>query len=383
MGVACQCWGPPSPWWEPNSQLDRAVTWSRDPDWRIREWAAGMAGPDWSEILRRRAGQARHPGEGATAARWEELLLDLQVDPHEHVRAAVHRILGTGQNALQEEAQALAADLDRVTAGATDQQVTGFPWATREQIAAGHAGPVPGVLLDDPICLVRRTALYKVPPGDVSAERIERLRIDPCDSVRHWAVWTFGPDPRRPVSDLNLDERQALAHVTSDPAQLVDLAADPHVWVRRQAARNPSCPPATLVALAHHPRVFGAALANPNWPVDVPTPDPFATIAADSPPGGWPGDPLAGSDQPQITDPEMLCETIVNTRAQMPCTWCDQDAVALHTWGRFCLTHLDELSHDRTDPGGAVYLAERLRSGLWVHWMPRSPVEELWHGPPS
>jgi hypothetical protein len=129
--------------------------------------------------------------------------------------------------------------------------------------------------------------------------------------------------------------------------------------------------------------VFGAALANPNWPVDVPTPDPFTTIAADSPPRGWPGDPLAGSDQPQITDPEILCETIVNTRAQMRCTWCDQDAVALHTWGRFCLTHLDELNHDRTDPGDAVYLAERLRSGLWVHWMPRSPIEELWHGPPS
>jgi hypothetical protein len=342
-----------------------------------------MAGPDWSQILDRRAGQARHPGEGAQAARWEELLLDLQVDPHEHVRAEVHRILGTGQDALQEEAQALAANLDRVTAGATDQQVAGFPWATREQIAAGHAGPVPGVLLDDPICLVRRTALYKVPPGEVSAERIARLRTDPCDSVRHCAVWTFGPDPRRPIANLTLDERQALAHVTSDPAQLVDLAVDLHVSVRLQAARNPCCPSATLVALAHHPRVFGAALANPNWPVDVPTPDPFATIAADSPPSGWPGDPLAGSDQPQITDTEKLCETIVGTRAQMRCTWCDQDAVALHTWGRFCLTHLDELSHDLTDPGGAVHLAERLRSGLWVHWMPRNPIEELWHGPPS
>jgi hypothetical protein len=343
-----------------------------------------MAGPDWSETLHRRAGQASHPGESATAARWEELLLDLEVDPHEHVRAAVHRILETRRDVLQEGAQSLATDLARVTAGATDQQVAGFPWATREQIAAGDAGPVPGVLLDDPICLVRRTALGKVPPGAVSGERIARLRIDPCDSVRHGGVWTFGPDPRRPVADLTVDERQALAHVTSDAARLVDLAADPHISVRLHAARNPGCPPTTLVALAHHPRVFGAALANPNWPVDVPTPDPFAASAADSPPGGWPGDPLVGSDSSRMTDPARLCETIVGTRAQVSCAWgCDQDAVALHTWGPVCWRHLDELSHARTDSGGDGYLAERLRSGLWVHWMPRSPVEELWHGPPS
>jgi hypothetical protein len=290
-----------------------------------------MAEPDWSEILHRRAGQASHPGEGATAAKWEELLLDLQVDPHEHVRAAVHRILSPGRDVLQEEAQSLATDLARVTAGATDQQVAGLPWATREQIAAGHAGPVPGVLLDDPICLVRRIALGKLPPGAVSDERIVRLRTDPCDSVRHWAVWTFGPDPRRPVADLTVEERQALACVTSDPALLVDLGADPHVSVRLQAARNPCCPPATLVAIAHHPIVFGAALANPNWPVDVPTPDPFADSAADSPPGGWPGVPLVGSESAATTDPVRLCETILGTRAQVRCAWgCDQDAIAAH-----------------------------------------------------
>ena len=343
-----------------------------------------MAGPDWRQIIDRRAGRSRHPGEGATAARWEELLLDLQVDLHEHVRAAVHRILDTRGDMMQEEEQSLATDLDRATAGATDQQVAGFPWATREQIAAGHAGPVPGVLLDDPICLVRRIALGKVPPGAVSGERIARLRIDPCDSVRHGAVWTFGPDPQRLVADLTVDERQALAHVTSDDAHLVDLAADSHISVRLQVARNRCCPPATLVALAHHPRVFGAALANPNWPVDVPTPDPFAVSAADSPPGGWPGDPLVGRESSALTDPVQLSETIVGTRAQVPCTWgCGQDAAALHAWGPVCWAHLDGLAYPGTEPGRDGYLAERLRSGLWVHWMPHSPVEELWHGPPS
>lgn len=63
---------------------------------------------------------------------------------------------------------------------------------------------------------------------------------------------------------------------------------------------------------------------------------------------------------------------------------CDADAVTLHTWGPFCLTHQDVVDRSRQHAGPDGYLGERLRCGLWIplgQGGPHRPAEELWQGP--
>jgi hypothetical protein len=278
MEVACQCWH-----WDgnPDEHLMSVTEGTHDPDWRIREWAANMSGHVLRSLARGRPRQNEaSEGVGTEAPRWEELLLDLKVDPHAHVRAQASRSLRTAREPLAEtarEAELTRVDaLVEVAAGATAEEIAHYPLLVREHLAAGEAGPVPVVLLDDPVCRVRLTTLRNTQPERVPSQHVPGLRVDPCEQVRHEAVGMFGPDEMRPVSELDLDERQALARLTADPTRLTALAGDPTLAVRVAVARNEHCPASTLLDLARDPVVFGPALANPNWPAGVPAPDPFA-----------------------------------------------------------------------------------------------------------
>jgi hypothetical protein len=208
--------------------------------------------------------------------------------------------------------------------------------------------------------------------------------------VRAAAVDALGP-PAGPIpTQLTAAEEQTWARSATDPNQLHELARHPHPSIRALVVANPHCPADILLDLYQNDPdwdVWTTAKANPSWPTDV-----------------WPVDPLTERGIAQMSDPVMLRDAVLGTRAQVRCASgtsrpsttpaqtsrndprpCEEDALVLRSSGPVCRDHLAQRPAATWDEESDGYLAQRLRSGLWANapWGgPLDPVTELWRGSP-
>lgn len=384
-----------------------------DPDWRVREFFAGQL-----------AGAMRRDPVGR--GRWEPLVRALLDDPVPAVRMAAAFQLRTlmvqrqmrswrpggdpfrfaDQLAQDREEMATlprAAELDAwiadhlhslqdmdrsggPPADIADRELTSRRWAAHNHAAAAS------LLVEDPVCEVRADAVGQALARGSDSELAARARQDPCPRVRAAAIRALGEqemaDPLR--GRLTQGELLAVAAVTDDAERLSELATHPDDKIRAAVAANPACPGPLLTELYRDPvwDVWTAAKGNPAWPDGV-----------------WIADALADHGLEQPLDAFRLATAVLGTRTPVRCAegrsavyigagymrphpdapWlCDRDAVVLHSWGPFCWEHQLEADECRQSGGSDGYLAQRLRSGLWVHLGqggPTGPLAELWAGP--
>lgn len=384
-----------------------------DPDWRVREFFAGQL-----------AGAVRL--ERAGRDRWEQLTRALLDDPVQAVRMAAAFQLRTAMIRRQmrswrpggdppEFADQLSKDRDETAAlplaaeldewisahldsladmdrsggppsDIADRELTSRRWAAHNYAAAGP------LLAQDPVCEVRADAVGHVLAHGSDPDLAAHARQDPCPRVRAAAIRALG---ERDMADplrwrLTQGELLAVAATTQDAERLAELAAHPDDKIRATVAANPACPGRLLTDLYRDPvwEVWTAAKNNPSWPDGV-----------------WIGDALADHGLEQLSHPDRLAGVVLNTRTPVRCAlgrshlyvggaylhppedapWlCHRDAVVLHSWGPFCWEHQLEVDQCRQSGGSDGYLAQRLRSGLWVRvgqGGPTGPLEELWAGP--
>ena len=267
-----------------------------------------------------------------------------------------------------------------------DREPTSRRWAAHNY---AEAGPL---LADDPVCEVRADAVGQALAHSSDPNLAAGARKDLCPRVRAAVLRALGDLDRADPLRCRLTQRELLsvAAVATDPERLAELAGHPDDKIRATVAANPACPGPLLTALYRDPgwEVWTAAKANPSWPDRV-----------------WIVDSLADHGLDQLLDASRLAAAVLNTRTPVRCAegrsaiyigagylrprpdapWlCDRDAVVLHSWGPFCWEHQQEVDECRQSGGSDGYLAQRLRSGLWVRlWQggPAGPLAELWAGP--
>ncbi len=375
-----------------------------DSAWQVREWFA------WQGRTLRRA--ARDDIRG----RWSGMLTPLLGDPVLHVRTAMAgqvraaatlagMVPGMSATDLMEQLERLrtlpgAAELDSwmesnpdplgsmERAGGAPDDIADRPLPERKWAATNYDNASP-VLVADPVCEVRSAAVRRLLSGPADREMVLSFRADACPQVRAAVLKLAGPVPGFRVAALSAAERVALAASTTDGDLLHHLAQSDDPAERGAVAGNRATPGVVLTGLYRDPvwKVWVAAKQNPNWPADVRL-----------------DDPLVDHQLSQQLDPFKLAAAVLHSRAAVRCAegrslvyvgagymhpppdapWlCDRDAVVLHSWGPFCWEHQMEVDTCRQSGGSDGYLAQRLRSALWVHvgqGGPIGPREELWRG---
>jgi hypothetical protein len=384
-----------------------------DADWRVREFYA-------SHLNSR--GVRRDP---ADAPRWGTIERALLADPAKQVRMAAASQLratlvreqmrawrpgrGTGDfadqlRADQEQVRTLplAAELDewRVAhpdplgdmerRGGPPPDIAERPLYNDRRWAAHNYAEAGPLLADDPVCEVRADAVGQVLAHGSDQDLASRARKDPCPRVRAAVIRALGDREVADAGSLTQRELLAAAAVTETAERLAELAGHPDDRIRAVVAANRACPGGLLTALYGDPvwEVWTAAKNNSSWPNGV-----------------WLVDALADHDLDQPLDPDRLAAAVLHTRTPVRCAvgrsrvyagagyinpradapWlCDRDAVVLHSWGPFCWEHQQEVDECRQSGGSDGYVAQRLRSGLWVRLGqggPAGPLPELWSGP--
>jgi hypothetical protein len=278
VSIRCQCaLGLPanlvSPVQVPHTTLSALLSAVGDPDWRVREWVAvQMSTPTMGDVtgsgrlelqtlVRTQLFAPTAPSADAEILTtrlldlWEHLRARLRADSHPFVRDAAATIAAfdprtrepvfdlAARNAVLDTAAANVTSTLR--AGIPPGSVSDLPLAYRNELTVHPSRDlvVPGSLLADPICRVRRQAVLRVDPPGVPEELVATLRRDPCEEVLWWVHQLYTADADQVPEHWNVPDRRDQPRtgepVTTPGRWTVDVPGV-ELWVRLPDGVSPT-----------------------------------------------------------------------------------------------------------------------------------------------